>query len=287
MHNRYQKHKRLNQGRSLPIKLLILKAALLQAPTVNGGEDPLSKGPSRYKIVRNVIGQIEIRTSKDLANLHHQDVDIYKGNGSLPFMEGTESGSNSIPLFPLSLKWKKLVKASANIGLALRNILKFKEQRAITIIRRKKMKRTSLYMLLVMVLFLLTNCSSKDAKESMLQFEGNSFILKIDRRSENPSVKYPNDQLLENDYEALVNGPSYELSFDEDKQAFLIVTLDVSGVLVANEESIKIYELDSGLFAGGRFIIWISDDTIEAEYTVYGSGVPILTSERGYLTVKE
>jgi hypothetical protein len=39
------------------------------------------------------------------------------------------------------------------------------------------------------------------------------------------------------------------------------------------------FELDEGLFAGGRFVI----DGDRAELTVYGAGVPVVTSERGTL----
>ena len=48
-------------------------------------------------------------------------------------------------------------------------------------------------------------------------------------------------------------------------------------------EEYKKYDLDKGLFAGGRFFVWITEGQFEAEYTIYGSGVPIIRSERGYL----
>jgi hypothetical protein len=57
----------------------------------------------------------------------------------------------------------------------------------------------------------------------------------------------------------------------------------IRGAKVMNGEEYKLYELDEGTFAGGRFIVWIIDNSFEAELTIYGSGVPIVKSERGYL----
>jgi hypothetical protein len=45
--------------------------------------------------------------------------------------------------------------------------------------------------------------------------------------------------------------------------------------------------LTKNLFAGGRFVVWSSDGGFEAEYTVYGSGVPIISSERGPLVADQ
>jgi hypothetical protein len=42
------------------------------------------------------------------------------------------------------------------------------------------------------------------------------------------------------------------------------------------------FELDEGAFAGGRFVI--RGD--EAELTMFGSGVPVVSSERGKLVVR-
>lgn len=41
------------------------------------------------------------------------------------------------------------------------------------------------------------------------------------------------------------------------------------------------YDLDA--FAGGRFLIWTLGSGLQAELTLYGSGVPIVSSERGEL----
>jgi len=40
-------------------------------------------------------------------------------------------------------------------------------------------------------------------------------------------------------------------------------------------------------FAGGRFVVWAADVGLQAELTIYGSGVPIVSSERGPLVKVE
>lgn len=42
------------------------------------------------------------------------------------------------------------------------------------------------------------------------------------------------------------------------------------------------YDLGDGTFAGGRFVFWLDDDGgYQAEFTLYGSGRPIVQSDRG------
>ena len=57
----------------------------------------------------------------------------------------------------------------------------------------------------------------------------------------------------------------------------------IRGQKTNKDDESKFYELDEGVFAGGRFVVWINNDSFEAELTIYGSGVPIIKSERGYL----
>ena len=40
------------------------------------------------------------------------------------------------------------------------------------------------------------------------------------------------------------------------------------------------YDLTEGAFAGGRFEVW-DDGSLQAELTLFGSGVPIVSSQRG------
>jgi hypothetical protein len=45
-----------------------------------------------------------------------------------------------------------------------------------------------------------------------------------------------------------------------------------------------VYSLDGGTFAGGRFVVWSGKDGLEGELTIYGAGVPIISSERGSIS---
>jgi len=45
-----------------------------------------------------------------------------------------------------------------------------------------------------------------------------------------------------------------------------------------------VYHLDTGTFAGGLFIVWGTEQGVQAELTLFGSGVPMVESERGTLT---
>ena len=112
---------------------------------------------------------------------------------------------------------------------------------------------------------------------------GNDFILEVSRISVHQNVQFPSDQLKENDYVEINHGSEYEVSFSEDWKTISIMDDSISGTIMEGSEEYKKYDLDKGLFAGGRFVVWITDGQFEAEYTIYGSGVPIIRSERGYL----
>jgi hypothetical protein len=112
---------------------------------------------------------------------------------------------------------------------------------------------------------------------------GMELTLEVDRISEHPDVPMPFHRLDETDYEAVENGASYRVSFSEDMTTISIMPDSVSGILAENKEEYMAYDLNSGLFAGGRFLVWIVDGRFSGEYTIYGSGFPIISSERGSL----
>ena len=62
-----------------------------------------------------------------------------------------------------------------------------------------------------------------------------------------------------------------------------IIEIDsIIGIIDTVIENRREYSLED-LPAGGRFIIWENMIPQRAEYTVYGSGLPIVWSERGTL----
>jgi hypothetical protein len=66
--------------------------------------------------------------------------------------------------------------------------------------------------------------------------------------------------------------------------------LDCSGSLAKSDGGVMTFTLDQGLFAGGRFVMSAAVDVDAqdraAELTVYGSGVPIVSSDRGVLVAR-
>ena len=139
------------------------------------------------------------------------------------------------------------------------------------------------FLFITITLPFLFSCSTDDYEAEFLLLGGNDFIFEVSRISEHPNVQFPSDQLKENDYVEINHGSEYEVSFSEDMQTISIMHDSISGTIMEGTEEYKKYDLDKGLFAGGRFIVWITEDQFEAEYTIYGSGVPIVRSERGYL----
>lgn len=145
------------------------------------------------------------------------------------------------------------------------------------------MKYIFRFILINITLSFFFSCSSEDDEATFLLLGGNVFILEVSRISENPDVQFPSDQIIENEYIEIYHGSEYEVSFSKDMQTISIMNDSISGLIVEDNEEYKKYGLDKGLFAGGRFVVWITDGLFEAEYTIYGTGVPIIRSERGYL----
>ncbi|MCD4702146.1 MAG: hypothetical protein K8S24_09860 [Candidatus Aegiribacteria sp.] len=134
---------------------------------------------------------------------------------------------------------------------------------------------------------LLVSCDAADSDDEYADRislpDGNSYVLEIDRILEMPDAQLPMDDLQESDYIKTNEGTQYQVAFTEDGRIVTIEPGSISGQKTDDGGESRIYELDEGVFAGGRFVIWVNNDIIEAELTIYGSGVPIVQSERGYL----
>jgi hypothetical protein len=145
-----------------------------------------------------------------------------------------------------------------------------------------------------MMLFALTallsgacegTCGSADGA-----LDGESYILEVDRVANHPDVQFPHDPLEEDDYEETDQDNQYEVRFSANGDTVTIEGKQISGEIEIvtgsieiDDEDFKQYDIQETLFAGGRFGVWITDDHFDAEYTIYGSGVPIIRSERGRL----
>ncbi len=132
-----------------------------------------------------------------------------------------------------------------------------------------------------------TMCKKQtDTASDFSLLNGREYILKTDRVSLTPEVQFPADGLDESNYTASDEDIRYEVTFPDDGKSVSILPGPVTGELKNDGKTSKYYELDFGLAAGGRFVIWMDDKDFEAELTVYGSGIPIIKSERGKLELK-
>jgi len=141
-------------------------------------------------------------------------------------------------------------------------------------------------------LLLLVGCDTINTDDEhvaqLALLVGNSFVLEIDRRmSGSPDVHFPKEDLQESDYEESNDRAQYNVTFSEDGQIVTIEPGSISGIKIKDGGESILYELDKGLFAGGRFVVWTNNDIFEAELTIYGSGLPIIKSERGNLVIRQ
>lgn len=147
-------------------------------------------------------------------------------------------------------------------------------------------------MKILMNAFLLSCCilfaigcadSNSDHSESVSieQLDGNAFLFVVEKEIEESIAEgFTIDDSL---YIEVENGDKYTVSFSEDHATVLINPDNLSGLLETEENEILEYNIDEGYFSGGRFVVWIEDGSFYAELTEYGSGVPIIASEKGSL----
>jgi len=96
-------------------------------------------------------------------------------------------------------------------------------------------------------------------------------------------VQFPSDSLDEDDYQPVSNGTVYPVVASAGAASVSIGEAPLLGELVASTAGTWTYDLSAGTFAGGRFVVWATLHGLQAELTIYGSGVPIVSSERGAL----
>jgi hypothetical protein len=120
------------------------------------------------------------------------------------------------------------------------------------------------------------------------EFADGAWTFHVDRRwnGDPSSVKQPSTPRAEADYESVADGPSYAAQVSDAWHSVSIGSMPWLGELTASPSGTLSYDLTSGTFAGARFIVWASASGLQAELTMYGSGVPIASSERGALIQK-
>jgi len=144
--------------------------------------------------------------------------------------------------------------------------------------------KTNFTLLLITGLFIIS-CESqllKNNGDDIPTLAGNEFVLITDRIAQHPDVQFPYDTLTESDYIPLQPQKEYSVLFSVDGTE-VTISDSISGTRISNGSECSKYDITDGLFAGGRFLAWKNDNRYEAEFTIYGSGVPVIRSERGEL----
>jgi len=119
-----------------------------------------------------------------------------------------------------------------------------------------------------------------------LVYGDGAWVLVVDREWDRSlaEARFPHDPLTEAAYVALAEPTSVPLTVSGDGTRVDIGgDASLVGTRTAGEEGVATYDLGQGTFAGGRFVVWQQGVGLQAALTLYGSGVPIVQSQRGAL----
>jgi len=97
------------------------------------------------------------------------------------------------------------------------------------------------------------------------------------------TVTAPSDPLREADYRPAAEPLVHPVVVSKSGTTVTIGTTPFTGTRTAASSTSIDFDLSTGTFAGGRFIVRPGTDTLEAELTLFGSGRPIVESHRGEL----
>jgi hypothetical protein len=124
---------------------------------------------------------------------------------------------------------------------------------------------------------------------------GSKLVMRVDRSfdrsSGTPGAKIPDDDLPAETYKPIAQPiDRWEVTIEGSRVILVPVTPlhatqgQVEGVETTEKAKLgeRRFDLQKGAFAGGRFVLRGDD----AEVTMYGSGVPVVSSERGKLIKK-
>jgi hypothetical protein len=111
-----------------------------------------------------------------------------------------------------------------------------------------------------------------------------SWELRVDRvwAGAPGSVTYPTDELVESDFRPSPSPIKYSMIFSVQARTVSIGdSPKMTGTLASETDQRVTYSLNEGVFAGGRLVVWRAGQDLQGELTIYGSGLPIVRSERG------
>lgn len=116
-------------------------------------------------------------------------------------------------------------------------------------------------------------------------FHDGAWALAVDRALRNgvSASGLPSTPLSEADFAPVAGGPVYHLAVSQRAGRIEVVEPRMVGRLEQATSERLTYGLVEGTFAGGRIVVWREQVGLQAELTIYGSGVPVVRSERGSL----
>ncbi len=110
------------------------------------------------------------------------------------------------------------------------------------------------------------------------------YTLKVSFEADDPKVQFPRDVIRDEAYKPQKNGSTLKLRISE--QGKKITIAGDAGTLVKQTATELIYDLPEGgtVKAGAQLCLKMTADGIIGTYTTFGSGFPVLSSERGSVT---
>ena len=140
---------------------------------------------------------------------------------------------------------------------------------------------TQWYLVSFFFLYLLIGCKNNaENSTNPGTVSSNMYTFQIAMVAVNPKVNLPTDSIPASRYQADTGRRSYSVRFSRGLDSVFIQNDSIIGIKYLDTLNFRKYNI-TNLFAGGRFIVWTNTQPQTAEYTVYGSGVPIIKSERG------
>ena len=122
------------------------------------------------------------------------------------------------------------------------------------------------------------------------QFGDGNWVFRVDRAWFGNGAAPQPDSLPESDFRPVSNGPTYPILVTNGGalveiggQKRTAVQPPMKGVRSSPTAPLR-YHLNEGTFAGGRLVVWSEKNGLQGELTIYGSGVYIISSERGTIS---
>ncbi len=127
--------------------------------------------------------------------------------------------------------------------------------------------------------------SPQTTRTTIESFTTGVWELRVDRMWDGVSgnIQFPADELDETAYQPVTGGAAYRVLVSDEGRQVAIGEAPIRGTRTAATDSLLHYDLGAGTAAGGRLEVWPKGDGLQGELTLYGSGRPIVKSERGHI----